>query len=204
MAGSQWPATEGVRPWRGRGGHERGCRGAAGTVSLLFTDLEGSTRLWDTYGPAIGDALVQHDSLLRACVERSGGRVFKHTGDGICAVFPTGAQALQAAVDAQRSVITHDWGVVDPFRVRMALHTGSAERRDDDHFGPALNRCARLLGVAAGRQVLCTRLPTRPPATRGMPPPRPPGRKYDQQRPRLRRPRSPRRPMTAGDLHVDP
>jgi predicted ATPase/class 3 adenylate cyclase len=129
---------------------------AAGTVSLLFTDLEGSTRLWDTYGAAMGDALAQHDSLLRACVERSGGRVFKHTGDGICAVFPTGAQALQAAVDAQRSVITHDWGVVGPFRVRMALHTGSAERRDDDYFGPALNRCARLLGVAAGGQILCT------------------------------------------------
>src|SRR3954452_11400676 len=117
-----------------------------GTVTFLFTDIEGSTRLWEAYPEAMGEALACHDRRLRDVLERSGGRVFKSTGDGFCAVFAAAAQAAQAALAAQRALqpgLSPHHPLV--LRVRMALHSGPAQLRDGDYFGVTLSRVARLL-----------------------------------------------------------
>jgi hypothetical protein len=99
-------------------------------------------------------ALVRHDELLRSAVEGYGGHVFKTVGDAFCAVFPTAPDALQAALETQRRLHSSEWEVSEPLRVRMALHTGAAQERDGDYFGPPVNRVARLLSAAYGGQVL--------------------------------------------------
>jgi class 3 adenylate cyclase len=121
---------------------------------FLFTDIEGSTRLWADYPGEMGAALVGHDEPLYEAIAQSGGEVFKHTGDGICALFPSVSNAVEAAATAQRRLAAHDWRSVGALRVRMAIHAGEAERRGDDWFGPALNRAARLMGIGHGGQVL--------------------------------------------------
>jgi predicted ATPase/class 3 adenylate cyclase len=126
-----------------------------GTVTFLFTDIEGSTRLWESYPEALSLALSRHDEILRAVIEASEGSVVKSTGDGVHAVFSTATQALEAALEAQRALLREDWAETGPLRVRMALHTGAAtEERDGDYYGPAVNRAARLLSAAHGGQVL--------------------------------------------------
>jgi predicted ATPase/class 3 adenylate cyclase len=127
---------------------------AVHTATFLFTDIEGSTRLWEEQHEAMGRALELHDRLLRGAVDRSGGTVVKTTGDGMIAAFERPAAALLAAIDAQRALDQHAWPLPEPLRVRMAIHSGSAETRDGDFFGPALNRAARLLAIGHGRQVL--------------------------------------------------
>ena len=127
-----------------------------GTVTFLFTDLERSTRLWEEQPDAMRAALARHDELLRDAVARHGGVVIKGTGDGVHAVFATADAAVAASIAAQQRVLAEDWGPVGSLRVRMGLHTGVAEERDGDYFGPALNRAARLMGVAHGGQVLCS------------------------------------------------
>jgi class 3 adenylate cyclase/DNA-binding SARP family transcriptional activator len=139
----------------------------SGTLTFLFTDIEGSTRLWDQQPDAMRPVLAHHDSLLRQIIEGRGGHVFKTVGDQFCAAFATAPEALTAALAAQRALQTEPWplpspcrggaggGVgIGPLRVRMALHTGAAEARDEDYFGPALNRVARLLDIAHGGQIL--------------------------------------------------
>jgi len=194
-----------------------------GNVTFLFTDIEGSTRLWEENPEAMRQALARHDSLLRDVMESSGGRVFKTTGDGFCAAFRNPWGAARAALAAQLAILGrelkgfsagtpaeraptprgqkgrqrsgasggdgqrllpldgtditssspsipapsprtyppdgHLCGDPDPIRVpqlkvRMALHTGHAERRDSDYFGPTLSRVARLLEAGHGSQVL--------------------------------------------------
>ena len=127
---------------------------AVHTATFLFTDIEGSTRLWEEQHEAMGRALELHDRLLRDAVDGSGGTVVKTTGDGMLAAFERPAAALLAAIDAQRAMDQHAWPLAEPLRVRMAVHSGSAETRDGDFFGPALNRAARLLAIGHGRQVL--------------------------------------------------
>src|SRR5690242_16610748 len=100
------------------------------------------------------EMLVRHDELIRAAVVAAGGHIFKHTGDGICAVFTAAPDAVAAAATAQRSLTAADWGPIGRLRVRMAVHAGDAEPRGDDWFGPALNRTARLMGLAHGGQIL--------------------------------------------------
>jgi class 3 adenylate cyclase len=126
-----------------------------GTLTFLFTDIEGSTRLWEADHEAMAQALARHDSLLRDVLERSGGRVFKSTGDGFCAVFAVAAQAAQAALAAQRA-LHHGVSAHPPpaLRVRMALHSGQAELRDGDYFGATLSRVARLVEASHGGQIL--------------------------------------------------
>jgi predicted ATPase/class 3 adenylate cyclase len=124
--------------------------------TFLFTDIEGSTRLWETHAAAMGTALAQHDRLLRSAIETLGGSVIKTTGDGILAVFDGPVAAVDAALAAQRALRDATWGETGPLRVRMALHSGSAESRDGDYFGPALNRVARILAIAHGGQVVCS------------------------------------------------
>ncbi len=125
-----------------------------GTVTFLFSDIEGSTVRWEHNPDAMAAALAQHDALVRAAMEARGGYVFKTVGDAFCVVFAAAPNAIAAALDAQRTLIAQDFASVDGLRVRMALHSGHAEERDGDYFGPTLNRVARLLAIAHGGQVL--------------------------------------------------
>ena len=128
----------------------------SGTVTFLFTDLEGSTRLWEEHPVAMRDALARHDAILRDAVEAHGGYVVKGTGDGFHAAFATADGGVVAAVAAQTALDREAWGVTGPLRVRMGLHTGAASYRDGDYFGAALNRAARLMSVAHGGQIVCS------------------------------------------------
>ena len=104
-------------------------------------------------------ALIRHDELLRSVVEGCGGYVFKTVGDAFCCAFLTAPDALQAALETQRRLLSSEWEHIGTLRVRMALHTGAAQERDGDYFGPPVNRVARLLSAAHGGQVLLS-LPT--------------------------------------------
>src|SRR5437016_2378784 len=101
----------------------------SGTVTFLFTDIEGSTRLWEQHPEAMRAALVRHDTLLRQAIEDHDGHVFKTVGDQFCAAFASAPEALAAAVAAQRGLCGETWGETGPLRARMALHTGTAEER---------------------------------------------------------------------------
>src|SRR5262245_52315764 len=114
-----------------------------GTVTFLFTDLEGSTRLWEAHPDAMQVALARHDEILRKAVASNRGLVVKATGDGVLAVFTTAPDGVAAALAAQLDLATTPWDVTGPLRVRMGLDTGTAELRDDDYFGPVVNRAAR-------------------------------------------------------------
>jgi class 3 adenylate cyclase len=126
----------------------------SGTVTLLFTDVEGSTRLWDAERDEMGAALRRHDEILRDAIEQAGGYVFKTAGDSFCAAFSSARAGLDAALTAQRTLAAQSWPTSRAIVVRMALHAGVCEERDGDYFGPAVNRAARLLAVARGGQVL--------------------------------------------------
>src|SRR5438132_9358785 len=130
----------------------------AATVTFLFTDIEGSTRLWEAQREAMTEALRRHDELLRQCIESRGGHIFKTGGDAFCAAFATAASAAEAALAAQRSLHAERWPDQAAIRARMALHTGVAESRDGDYFGPPLNHVARLLAAAHGGQTLVSAL----------------------------------------------
>lgn len=123
-------------------------------VTLLFTDIEGSTKRWERHPAAMAAAVARHDALLRTCVAAHQGHVFKTVGDAVCAVFADPTQALAAALASQRALAAESWGVVAPLRVRMAVHAGAVEARDGDYFGPPLNRVARLLSAGHGGQIL--------------------------------------------------
>ena len=123
-----------------------------GTVTFLFTDIEGSAKLWEEHPDAMPAALARHDVLLRVLVQTHGGRVFKTVGDGVYAAFATAPEALAAALAAQQALLSEMWTA--PIRVRMALHTGIAEQRENDYFGATLNRVSRLLAAGHGGQVL--------------------------------------------------
>jgi class 3 adenylate cyclase len=128
----------------------------SGTVTLLFTDIEGSTRLWEADQEAMRRALARHDSVAREHVEAAGGQVFKTVGDAFCAVFAEAPDAVASAVAAQRALGAEPWPQSTLIRVRMALHSGGCVERDGDYFGPVVNRVARLLAVAHGGQILCS------------------------------------------------
>lgn len=125
-----------------------------GTLTFLFTDIEGSTRRWQQDPEAMREALARHDAVLSDCIGRGGGRVFKHTGDGMSAAFRSAGAAVEAAVDVQRTLSGHDWGSVGGLRVRMGMHTGEAAEQNGDYFGPSLNRAARVMAAAHGGQIL--------------------------------------------------
>lgn len=124
------------------------------TVTFLFTDVEGSTRLWEEHPDSMGQAVVRHDAILRESVVACGGQVFKSLGDSIYAVFARPADAVTASLLAQKGLAEEAWPMSEPLRVRMAIHAGECEQRDDDYFGRPLNRTARLLAIGHGGQVL--------------------------------------------------
>jgi predicted ATPase/class 3 adenylate cyclase len=130
-----------------------------GTVTFLFTDIEGSTKMWESHPQVMHGALSRHDVILRKATQEHGGYGFKTVGDAFCCAFPTAPDALEAALEAQRTLLSEQWVEGGPIRVKMALHTGAAEERDGDYFGQPLNRVARLLSAAHGGQVLLS-LPT--------------------------------------------
>ncbi len=125
-----------------------------GTVTLLFTDIEGSTRLWEEHTDEMRTALSRHDELLRNAIESSGGVVFKTIGDAFCAAFSTAGSAVAAALLSQQSLQEEAWALPVSLRVRMALHSGNPDFRDGDYFGPSVNRVARLLSLAHGGQTI--------------------------------------------------
>jgi predicted ATPase/class 3 adenylate cyclase len=125
-----------------------------GTVTFLFTDIEGSTKLWERNASAMQSALARHDEILRSAIEECDGHVFKTVGDAFCAAFSSAPEALGAAISAQRALHDEEWDEGGVIRVRMALHTGAMDEREGDYFGPALNRVARLLLAGHGGQTL--------------------------------------------------
>jgi predicted ATPase/class 3 adenylate cyclase len=130
-----------------------------GTVTFLFTDIEGSTKRWEQEPQAMQVALARHDAILRATIEAQEGHVFKTVGDAFCAGFADAHKGLTAALAAQRAVSGEDWDSLfhasnSALRVRMALHTGVVEQREGDYFGQPLNRVARLLSAGHGGQTL--------------------------------------------------
>src|SRR4051812_9349485 len=128
----------------------------SGTVTFLFTDLEGSTRLWQEHPDTMGIALARHDAILRDVVESHDGHIVKTTGDGVHAVFADANDAIGTAVAAQRALDAETWSDTPAIRVRMGVHTGTAEGRGGDYYGPAVNQAARLMGIAHGGQIVCS------------------------------------------------
>jgi predicted ATPase/class 3 adenylate cyclase len=122
-------------------------------VTYLFSDIEGSTRLWETEPQRIGPALARHDQLARETVEKHGGRVVKMTGDGVHAAFDDAAAAIAAVLQFQLAMTDPPDGML-PLKLRCGLHLGVDQRRDGDFFGPAVNRAARVMQAAHGGQVL--------------------------------------------------
>lgn len=125
-----------------------------GTVTFLFTDVEGSTRKWEAHGEDMREALTTHDRIVRSAIEVNGGSVFTTAGDAFCSAFSLPVSALAASIAIQRDLSSEPWGSVGSLRVRAAIHAGVADERDGDYFGPSLNRCARLLSLGHGGQIL--------------------------------------------------
>ena len=132
-----------------------------GTTTFLFTDIEGSTRLWEAHPEAMKAALAGHDSITLTEVEGHGGRVFKHMGDGAIAAFPEPSKALAAAQAIRAALAASSFPDVGSLKVRIGIHTGEAEERDGDYFGPTLNRGARVMAAGHGGQVLLSESTTR-------------------------------------------
>ncbi len=126
----------------------------SGHVAFLFTDLEGSTRAWEQAPEQMNDALLAHDQIMRAAIADASGVVFSTAGDAFAAAFSTCREALEAAVTAQRRLHEATWsGGVTP-KVRMGIHVGTAFERDENYFGPSVNRAARVMSCAHGGQVV--------------------------------------------------
>ena len=128
-----------------------------GTVTFLFTDIEGSTKMWERNPSVMQKALSRHDEILQSAIEGNGGYVFKTVGDAFCAAFGSTTDALGAALEGQRTLLAEGWDEGCVIRARMALHSGEAEERAGDYFGPTLNRVARLLSTGHGGQILVSR-----------------------------------------------
>jgi len=125
-----------------------------GIVTFLFTDIEGSTRLWERQPERMRPALARHDALARAAVERHRGVIVKMAGDGAHAAFDDPLDAVGATLELQQALADPEATCGIALRIRCGLHAGVVERRDNDFFGRAVNRAARITGMAYGGQVL--------------------------------------------------
>src|SRR5512143_3670413 len=123
-------------------------------MTLLFTDIEGSTRLWEQQGERMSPALARHDALSRSAVEDHHGFIVKMTGDGMYAAFEDPADAVDAALTLQRALLDPASTNGVPLQLRYGLHLGTVERRNDDLFGSPVNRAARIMKAAHGGQIL--------------------------------------------------
>ncbi len=131
---------------------------ATRTLAFLFTDIEGSTGLWERFPESMKSSLVRHDAILRGAVEGAMGEVVKTTGDGVMAVFGSARDGLRACLRAQLAIADEPWNEAGPLRVRMGLHAGEAVARSGDYHGPAVNRAARIMAAGHGGQVLLSAL----------------------------------------------
>ncbi|KLO28530.1 hypothetical protein ABW16_12645 [Mycolicibacter heraklionensis] len=127
-------------------------------VTFLLTDIEGSTAAWEADAAAMAIALARHDELVEQVVTSRGGRLIKTRGEGDAtfSVFDRPSAAAAAAMELQDAIVHEPWGLREPMRIRIALHTGEVELRDGDYFGRAVNRAARLRSLAIGGQILCS------------------------------------------------
>ena len=135
------------------------CAGVDRMPVFAFTDIEGSTGLWEKHQDAMGPVIARHYAILDDCVPRHGGKIIKKTGDGIFALFPDEAgagpsPALVCALELQRRFQAEPWPVVGELRVRMGLHCGHAEEMAGDYYGPTANRTARFMSLGWGGQIL--------------------------------------------------
>ena len=121
----------------------------SGTVTFLFTDIEGSTRLWEDQPEAMRALIAEHDALLRTVIDRNDGFVVKTMGDGFHAAFGRATDAVTAAEAAQAALAD-----LPLIKVRMGINTGEVHDRDGDYFGPPVNRAARLMAAGHGGQIL--------------------------------------------------
>ena len=128
--------------------------GSISTSTFLFTDIEGSTRLWEEHPETMKAALEDHDRLLREVFRTHRGRVFASAGDSLAVVFQAPLAALEAAVASQRALSAETWGELGGIRVRIGIHTGAAQERDGNYFGLTLSRSARLMSIAHGGQIV--------------------------------------------------
>ncbi len=126
----------------------------SGTVTFLFTDIVGSTRAWESHPQEMRAVLAEHERILRVAFDRHGGYVFATGGDSFSVAFIAPDQAVQAALEGQGALNEGPFEAVGGLAVRMAIHTGLAEERDGDYFGPPLNRVGRMLSVAQGGQIV--------------------------------------------------
>lgn len=124
----------------------------SGTVTFVFTDLEGATRLWEEHPSAMRGALSRHDEIVRSAIEARDGVVLSSMGDGVAAVFASASEAVAAVVEAQLSLATEPWGETGPLRARIGLHSDEGVVFDGQYVNRPLNRCARLMAVAHGGQ----------------------------------------------------
>lgn len=122
--------------------------------TFLFTDIEASTRLWEEHPEEMATALERHDSVLTSAIADNRGAVLKTTGDGVIAVFDSPVNAITASLHIQRVLSGSTWEATGPLRVRVGVHTGEAQSRSGDYFGPTLNRAARIMAAGHGGQVL--------------------------------------------------
>lgn len=129
-------------------------------MTFAFTDIEGSTQRWERNRSEMERAVRRHDALVRDAIVAHRGYVFKSLGDAFCAAFARPADALAAMLAAQRALCNEDFSALGGLRVRAAIHTGTADEREGDYFGPAVNRTARLLAIGHGGQVLVSGVTT--------------------------------------------
>ncbi|MEM9516656.1 MAG: adenylate/guanylate cyclase domain-containing protein, partial [Actinomycetota bacterium] len=123
-------------------------------MTFLFTDIEGSTMLWQRSPAEMRAALERHDDLMRSTIATHGGHVFTTAGDSFAVAFQHHRAAAAAAISMQRLLRAEPWPEQAVIRVRIGLHTGDASERDGDYFGPSVNLAARLMGLAHGGQVV--------------------------------------------------
>jgi len=127
-----------------------------GTITFLLTDIEGSTRRWKQFPAAMGDAVEQHNAILVSAIAKHAGNDLEKKGEGDSrfAVFTSARSALDAALNIQTELAKQDWQHISGLKVRIALHSGEAELRNNDYFGTVVNRSARMRGAAHGGQVI--------------------------------------------------
>jgi class 3 adenylate cyclase len=126
----------------------------SGTVTFLFTDVVDSTRLWERDQLLMADALALHDEILRSTIEAHGGYVFSTAGDAFAVAFDDPAAGLEVAIAVRDALEEADWDERCRVSVRAGLHTGTAVERGGDYSGPTLNRCARVMSVGGGGDIL--------------------------------------------------
>jgi class 3 adenylate cyclase/tetratricopeptide (TPR) repeat protein len=125
-----------------------------GTVTFLFTDIEGSTQLLKRLGKSYGEALAEHRKILRTAVQEHGGDEVDRQGDSFLFAFPRADEAAAAAIDGQRALAGHEWPAASQLRVRMGIHTAEPTATEDGYYGLGVHRAARIMAAAHGGQVL--------------------------------------------------